>query len=72
MGIITVKVLKQIVDEAVKAGKGDARVFISADEEGNSYHGLFYGITSLDTDDGRTYILPLCEDGATENDVVLG
>jgi hypothetical protein len=72
MGIITVKVLKEIVDEAVKAGKGDARVFISKDEEGNGFHGLFYGLTALDTDEGREYLLPLCTDGATENDVVLG
>ena len=69
---ITVNELFHILLKEIGKGKGNAHIYISADDEGNEFHGLYYGITPLDTADSKEYLLPLCRDGATENDVILG
>ena len=40
---ITIKALKKECDKAIKEGFGDKKIMISADDEGNGFHGLFYG-----------------------------
>jgi len=45
---ITINVLKRLVDEEIKKGNGDKYIVISDDNEGNGYHGLFYGFTEAD------------------------
>lgn len=42
---LTIKDLKRFVDRQVEKGNGDKFIVISGDNEGNSYHGLFYGFT---------------------------
>lgn len=42
---LTIKDLKRFVDAQMKKGNGDKFIVISGDNEGNSYHGLFYGFT---------------------------
>lgn len=42
---LTIKDLKRFVDNQVEKGNGDKFIVISGDNEGNSYHGLFYGFT---------------------------
>lgn len=50
MSGITVKVLKELVDEQIKLGNGNKEVLLSCDDEGNGYHTLFYGFEDeLDT-----------------------
>lgn len=50
----------------IEKGNGDLKVQISSDEEGNSYHGLYYGLGALkdiDKDDreNRESIMQLME-----------
>lgn len=42
---ITIKELRDRLDQAVKAGLGELQIVISDDNEGNGFHGLFYGLT---------------------------
>ncbi len=43
---LTLKELKEQVDEAVAAGYGDRMILISDDEEGNGYHMVWYDLTT--------------------------
>lgn len=36
----------QLLDEIHNKGNGDKVIVIADDNEGNAYHGMFYGITS--------------------------
>lgn len=44
---ITVKVLYELCKQEIKEGNGDKNIVISDDNEGNGYHGLFYGFTPV-------------------------
>lgn len=48
----------------MKKGNGDLKVQISSDEEGNSYHGLYYGLETLKSmeKENRESIMQLMED----------
>lgn len=48
MSQITVKQLLALCKEAIKEGHGDKNIVISDDNEGNGYHGMFYGFTPVD------------------------
>ena len=43
---LTVNDLAGLLVEEVKKGNGDKKILISSDDEGNAFHGLFYGFTS--------------------------
>lgn len=43
---MTLNELLKVVLDGVKAGHGNKTVIISDDDEGNSYHNLFYGLTT--------------------------
>lgn len=45
---ITVKDLLKLCKQAVKEGNGDKNIVISDDNEGNGFHGMFYGFTPVD------------------------
>lgn len=45
MGQLKVKDLKKLVDQQMKLGNGDKYIVISDDNDGNGFHGLFYGFT---------------------------
>ena len=42
---LTIKDLKRFVDKQIEKGNEDKFIVISDDNEGNSYHGLFYQFT---------------------------
>lgn len=42
---MTVKQLLKLCQEEVKKGNGDKFIVIADDNEGNGYHGMFYGFT---------------------------
>ena len=53
--------LKKLCDAYVSAGYGDKEILLSGDDEGNSYHGLYFGFTKCDgvfADD----VVELCDD----------
>ena len=43
---MTINELYKACREQIKQGNGDLHIMISSDDEGNSYHELFYGFTS--------------------------
>ena len=45
---MTIKDLKKICEKQIAIGNGDKTIYISADDEGNSFHELFYAFTTLD------------------------
>lgn len=45
MGQITVKDLYRDLSMLMDQGRGDDYIVVSDDEEGNGYHGIFYGVT---------------------------
>lgn len=65
METITVKQLLQACKEEVAKGNGDKYILISGDDEGNSFHELFYLFSHLKGED-ISYDLPF---GVSEDDV---
>ena len=47
---IKVKDLYQDLRKLMREGRGDDYIVVSDDEEGNGYHGIFFGVT----DDAKT------------------
>ena len=45
---MTVKDLALLCIEEVKKGNGDKNIVLSDDNEGNGYHGMFYGFSEVD------------------------
>lgn len=47
---ITIKQLHDDCARAIRNGNGNKHVFITSDDEGNSYHALWYGILDEEKD----------------------
>ena len=65
METITVKQLLKACKEEIAKGNGDKHILISGDDEGNSFHELFYLFTHMKGKD-ISYGLPF---GVSEDDV---
>ena len=73
MNIITVKQLKDLCDQQIAKGNGDKEILISQDDEGNSYHSLFYGfMDSLDSIKECKEFSGFHDDNKPEDVVILG
>jgi hypothetical protein len=48
---LTITQLKKLCDNEIKKGDGNRMIVISDDNEGNGYHGLFFGFTTIATDE---------------------
>lgn len=48
MSQITVEQLLVLCREAINEGHGKKNIVISDDNEGNGYHGMFYGFSTID------------------------
>ena len=44
---LTINDLKKYCDDAIKKGLGDRMIVVSDDNEGNGFHGLFFGFTVI-------------------------
>lgn len=44
---MTVKELKKLCEQEINDGNGDKNIVISDDNEGNGFHGLFFGFSSV-------------------------
>lgn len=44
---LTVKMLKALCEKQISNGNGNRMIVISDDNEGNGFHGLFYGFTPI-------------------------
>jgi hypothetical protein len=45
---LTVKTLKALCEKQIVLGNGNRMIVVSDDNEGNGFHGLFYGFTIID------------------------
>jgi hypothetical protein len=52
---VTVNDLYKYCENAIRNGHGNKNIVISDDNEGNSFHGMFYGFSIID-DYSRTLI----------------
>lgn len=43
---ITIKMLYEMAKQEIEKGNGDKLIVLSDDNEGNGYHGMFFGFTS--------------------------
>ena len=48
MKALTIKDLKRACEEEIRKGNGNKTIMISSDDEGNSYHYLWYAFTSME------------------------
>ena len=71
--IITVNTLLQLCKEQVREGNGNKKIFISKDDEGNGFHGLYYGFTT-DQNDIKLYAsqIMMYKGDSIEDIVLLG
>lgn len=67
----TVKELAKECEALIKAGHGDKEVLISADDEGNGYHSLFFGFCTNQEDINSIYEYGLFHDGNDPRNVVI-
>lgn len=52
---ITVEQLLELCKTQVEQGHGKRYIVISDDNEGNNYHGMFYGFTEIDDEEKGDY-----------------
>ena len=65
---ITVNELLKLCEQEIKKGNGNKNIVISDDNEGNGYHGLFFGFT-----EAEDYYLEYIYDSRTysQNDTII-
>lgn len=71
MNEITVKELLKLCQEQVSLGNGDKHIQISEDDEGNGYHGLFFGFTSEKEEIQELQAMGLFHDNIDPDKVVI-
>ena len=71
---ITVRQLYEECARQIKAGNGERHIMISGDDEGNSYHELFFGFTPCKDAIGDDYLYPcgVTPSQADKEYIVLG
>ena len=45
---VTINQLKMLCEKEIKKGNGNKMIVLSDDNEGNGYHGMFYGFTEIE------------------------
>ena len=67
---ITIKELRDPLDKHVKAGLGELQIVISDDNEGNGFHGLFFGLSfpqKTMSKEQKEYYKSIIHDSCTDN-----
>jgi hypothetical protein len=72
MAVITVKELMELCSEEISKGYGNRQIYISRDDEGNGYHGLYYGFTELTSQNAEDFEGDHGEELAPEKHIILG
>lgn len=74
--IIKVQELYDLCKEEIIKGNADKKILISGDDEGNSYHELFYGFCDELQDEKNSYLYEDCIYGIDKEDfkdyIILG
>ena len=68
---MTVEDLLYECQAQIRAGNGRKKIVISSDDEGNSFHGLFWGFTYYDEDEYKDLIFDSTANSA-EDTIILG
>lgn len=69
---ITVRELAKLCMAQLEIGNGDRKIVISDDNEGNGYHGLFYGFTAIAEGKGDFYPIYDSEEEDISKLLILG
>lgn len=74
MKTVTIAELYQTLAAQVKAGNGSKNILLSSDDEGNSFHEMFYHLTPVEMAVSEGYQLPygVTMEVAKKEYVVLG
>lgn len=67
---VTVNDLLKMCQNEIKKGNGNKHIVISDDNEGNGYHGMFYGFTPC-TEEFEGYIYDSCYENEKDT-IILG
>ena len=73
--ITTVRELYQLCQQAIREGLADKKILISNDDEGNYYHGLYFGFTTPEKyGEMDPYALPygIDQEAFKSNCIILG
>lgn len=72
--VITVDELAKMAAEMKKKGYGKKKILLSGDDEGNTYHPLFFGFTTEMKGEDISYGLPwgVSEEDFDKNYIILG
>lgn len=69
---LTINELLKLCQQQVKKGNGNKKIVISDDNEGNGYHGLFYGLTEINETYKEYYQIYDSETDDINEIIVLG
>ena len=69
---ITIKELAYLCKKEIDAGYGNREIYISSDDEGNSYHGLYFGFTKDKDTIEKASLYCNADFENIENTVILG
>lgn len=58
MKALTIEELHAVLGEAIKKGQARKKILIPSDDEGNSYHEMFFGISKVEDCVSDGYQLP--------------
>ena len=53
---MNVKELKELCEKEITKGNGDKKILISGDDEGNTFHSLYFAFTEIDNTNKDDYV----------------
>ena len=69
---ITVKILKELCEFEIKNGNGNRMIVLADDNEGNGFHGLFCGFTTINKADKDLYDIYDSQSTNVDKIIILG
>jgi hypothetical protein len=72
MAQLTIRDLKRMCDEQIRKGNADKMIVISDDNEGNGFHGLFYGFTIIKKKEKEWFTISDSNSDDVEKIIILG
>lgn len=69
---ITVNELLKMCQQEVANGNGDRAIVIGDDNEGNGYHGMFFGFTKIEEEDKKYYLISDSQEYDINKILILG
>lgn len=70
--ILTIRDLYKVLATEIKLGNGNKKIMLSADDEGNAFHPMFFDVTKITEDFAHTNFCGISFEDAINNYVILG